>query len=157
MEFLAGSDGPIIPDPETAATEEHKLRTEAAMTLFRGNADRVQHFMRRAKELGRSGNDTVVTLIDVRDPLGSSLADRMMPRGYDWQQHQREPHEIPIMCGLAAKPALPQFLHDRGCHDVAEQLRDSDELQVVVLHAGVAVVLEVNFDVENPGAAPGPL
>lgn len=39
MEFLTGSDGSIIPDPET--TDEQLAKTESAMSLFRANADRI--------------------------------------------------------------------------------------------------------------------
>ncbi|HKR81995.1 MAG TPA: hypothetical protein VJR27_03265 [Candidatus Saccharimonadales bacterium] len=113
MEFLAGSDGPIVPDPNKAAYNERELtKSQSAMDFFLGNAERMIHFKRRAEELGRSGEDTVITLINVDDPVGKILADRLMP-GQDWQSY-RDAGETPVARGLASKSGIPQFLETAG-------------------------------------------
>jgi len=148
MEFLSGSDGPIIPDPSESLTKEQLEKTQAAMDLFKGNAERMKHFKRRVEELGRSGKDTVITLIDVDDPVGKVLADMLMP-GHDWQRY-RDAGEIPVSRGLAAKDAIPEFLVDAGYRLAANELLSTDDLRAVVLSSGVALVLDVEFSEQNP-------
>lgn len=144
MEFLAGLNGPIIPDPETAATGEQLARTQSAMDFFRANAERIKHFKQRVAELGRSGQDTVITLINVDDPIGGDLADILMP-GNDWQRY-RDAGELPVARGLASKDGIPEFLEDSGYDIAARELAVTSDLMLVVLDAGVALVLNVDFD-----------
>jgi len=144
MEFLSGRDGPIIPDPDEAASADYIERTQAAMDLFRANAERMQHFSQRVKALGRTGRDTVITLIDVDDPVGGVLAEALMP-GHDWQSY-RDAGEIPVARGLAAKDGMPEFLSEAGYTLAADELRATDDLRVVVLSSGVALVMDVAFN-----------
>ena len=152
VEFITGPDGPIIPDPESAATDEHLASTESAMDLFRANAERVKHFERRVGELGRSGRDTVITVLNVDDPLGGVLADILMP-GHDWQRY-RDAGEIPVARGLASKSGLPEFLEEAGYSIAAGELAGTDDLRVLVLDSGVALVLGVDFTVPEGPANP---
>ncbi len=143
MEFLSSLDGSIIPDPSQSPTREQLERTQAAMEFFKGNAERVRHFTQRVEELGRTGEDTVITLIDVDDRVGKVLADMLMP-GHDWQRY-RDAGEIPVARGLAAKDGIPEFLKDAGYELAANELLATNDLRVVVLNSGVALVLDVEF------------
>ena len=143
MEFLAGRSGPIIPDPETVATDKHLASTESAMDLFRANAERVMHFKQRVNELGRSGQDTVITLLNVDDPVGGVLADILMP-GHDWQSY-RDADETPVARGLASKSGISEFLEEAGYQIAANELAGTDDLRVLVLDSGVALVMDVDF------------
>ncbi len=142
MEFLVCSSGAIIPDPE-AASSEQLAKTQAAMGLFRANADRVKHFTRRVAELGRSSQDTVITVINVDDPIGGVLAGALMP-GHDWQSY-RDAGEVPVARGLADKDAISGFLGAAGFNTAQSELMNTDDLRVVVPDAGVALVLDVEF------------
>jgi len=147
MEFLAGQSGPIIPSPETAATDEYIASTETAMELFRENADRVRHFQQRVNELGRSGQDTVITLLNVDDPIGGVLADILMP-GHDWQPY-RDAGKVPTARGLASKSIVQEFLKAAGYQIAADELAGTDNLRVLVLDSGVALVMGVDFTVPD--------
>ncbi len=143
MEFLAGRSGPIIPDPEAAATDKHLASTESAMDLFRANVERVMHFTQRVNELGRSGQDTVITVLNVDDPIGGVLADILMP-GQDWQRY-RDAGEVPVARGLASKSGISEFLEEAGYEIAANELAGTDKLRVLVLDSGVALVMDVDF------------
>lgn len=146
MEFSVGRDGPIVPEPEHAATPEQLARTQTAMDLFQANAERIQHFKQRVEELGRSGEDTVVTLLNVDDPMGNILADFLMPE-YDWQRY-RDAGEVPVARGLAAKDGILTFLQEAGYTIAAQELADTNDLRVLVMDAEVALILDVRFETE---------
>lgn len=143
MEFLSGPEGPIVPDPDKKVDEDHLASTEAAMTLLRGNIERVEHFKARAEALGLSGRDAVITLANVDDQAGGLLADLLMP-GHDWQQY-RDAGQMPVARGLAPKETVTEFLSATGYNVAAAELISTEELRVVVLEAGVALVLDVAF------------
>jgi hypothetical protein len=142
MEFLAGADGPLIPNPGETVSAEQLARAMSALEFFRANAERLSHFKQRVEELGRSGRDTVITLINVDDPVGKVLSDILMP-GHDWQQY-RDAGETPVARGLASKDGIPEFLAEFGFGDAARELSETDDLRVVVLDSGIAQVLEVD-------------
>lgn len=146
MEFLTDRDGVVIPDPEAVITEDELARCQSAMDFFSGNAEHIKRFKQKAEELGRSGQDTVITLINVDDPCGAILADVLMP-GHDWQRY-RDAGEIPVARGLAGKDGIPDFLEEAGYPSAASDLLHTDDLMVVVLDAGIALVLNVDFDIE---------
>lgn len=144
-EYLAGRDGmPIGPDVD-ALSGDNMDSIKACMSFFAANADRIKYFIQRVKELGRSGADTVITLIDVDDPTGHGalLADLLMP-GEDWQQY-RDRGEVPVARGLAARETFPEILEELGYDVAARELASSDDLRVIVLHASAVQVMEVQF------------
>ena len=114
------------------AVEKHNCR----LTL-EANADRVEHFRRRAVELGRSNADVVVVLANVNDHNGSVIADILMP-GHDWQQF-RDRGEVPFARGLAGRAGVQEFAEviDK---DAADKLWSFDGLAVVVVDRGVVEV-----------------
>jgi len=116
------------------------------MDLFQANAERIQHFKQRVEELGRSGEDTVVTLLNVDDPMGNILADFLMPE-YDWQRY-RDAGEVPVARGLAAKDGILTFLQEAGYTIAAQELADTNDLRVLVMDAEVALILDVRFETE---------
>ncbi len=140
MEFISGPSGNITPDPGYPISAEQLAKTAAAMELFWANTDRVGHFMRRVTELGRSGADTVITLVDADDPVGGILADNLVPN-CDWQQF-RDRGEMPIARGLAEKDAIHDFLKVAGFDEAAAELQGTDQLRIVVITEGIALALD---------------
>ncbi len=144
-EYLMGPDrNPVGPDVDNLSPTELDAINKCA-EFFAANADRVRYFTDRVKELGRSGADTVIVVIDVDDPTGHGalLADLLMP-GEDWQQY-RDKGDIPVARGLVAKEQFPGILADLGYLKAAEELARTDELSVVVLHVEMVQVMVVNF------------
>ena len=125
-------------------TGEQLARSQSVMDFFRQNADPVQRFQRRAQELGQSGRDMVITVINVDDPLGGILADSLMP-GHDWQKY-RDAGAMPVARGLAVKERVVAFLGEAGYGIAASELANTDDLRVLVVHEEMAVVMDVIFD-----------
>lgn len=147
MEFLVELDGQLIPDPEHDEDPKHIADIKAAMDFFGANADRVKHFKNRLKELGKSGLDTVITVIDVDDTYGGMLADALMPN-HDWQQY-RDAGEIPVARGLANKDGIVGFLEAAHYYAASNELREANDIRVLVLHSAIALVLDVEFKPET--------
>jgi hypothetical protein len=144
-EYLVGKDfRPFGPDVDKL-TDDGRASIDACLRFFAANADRMKHFTQRVRELGRSGADTVITLIDVDDPTGHGkiLADMLVP-DENWQQY-RDRGEVPVARGLAASESFPEILEELGYSVAAHELARSDDLQVVVLHAGTVQVMQVQF------------
>lgn len=147
MEFIAGPNGPIIPDPEKPSDAEHIAQSQAAAELLRGNIERIEHFKQRVEALGRSGRDTVITLLNVDDPVGGILAEILMPN-HDWQRY-RDAGEMPLARGMAPKEGVIAFLQALGFDTAAATLQNSDDLKVLVLEAEVAVVVDADLGKPN--------
>lgn len=144
MEFLVGPSGQVVLDPEKSATDEQIARSQSAMDFFQANAERIRHYKQRVEDLGRTGQDTVITLINVDDPIGRVLADILMP-GHDWQTY-RDAGEIPVARGLASKSGIPEFLEGVGYGVAASELLGTNDLRVVVLDVDIALVLDVEYE-----------
>lgn len=133
----------VLDDPEALgvirAVEKHNLRT-----LLDQNRERVEHFTRRADELGRSPLDVVIVILAVDDPFGGALADALMP-GHDWQAI-RARGEIPLARGLAGRAGIQDAL-DSVDPEAGKKLWASESLSVVVVDRGVAEVFPA---VEGP-------
>lgn len=145
-EYLFGRDGQPIGAELDALTDAQRESLSACAELLVSNADRVKHFTARVRELGRSGADTVITLINVDDPSGNGalLADMLMP-GHDWQQY-RDRGETPIARGLAAKESFPGILNKLGYHVAANELASNDDLRIIVLHGGTVQIMDAQFE-----------
>ena len=143
MEFLGASDAPIIPDPEAATSPEQLAMTQAALNFFDANAERMKYFKDRAVELGRTGHDSVITLINVDCPAGGVLAEALMP-GHNWQRF-RDIGEVPVARGLVPKDGVLAFLGATGFTTAERELREANKLMFVVLDSEVALVLDVGF------------
>lgn len=141
MELLFGSDGSIVPVTSEQLTDDQLANTYLAMDLYKHNAERMGHFKQKVEALGRSGADTVITLLNVDDPVGKVLADIVMP-GHDWQKF-RDAGETPVARGMVTKGAIPEFLTHYGYTKTADELAMTDELKVLVISSGVALVLDV--------------
>ncbi len=115
------------------------------MDFFRANSESAMHYKQRVSELGRSGRDTVITVLNVDDPIGGVLADILMP-GHDWQKH-RAAGTVPVARGLAPKSGIPEFLEEAGYQVAASELAGTDDLRVLVLDSEVALVMDVDFTV----------
>ena len=111
------------------AVEKHNCR----LTLD-ANADRVEHFRRRAVELCVRSEDVVIVIANVDDGQGSVLAELLMP-GHDWQQF-RDKGEVPFARGLAGRDGVQEFA-DAIDTDAGDKLRAFNGLAVVVVDRGV--------------------
>ena len=143
MEFLSGLGEPALLNPLELPTHEQLERTQTALCFFIANAGHIRHLKQKAEEVGRTGEDSVVTLIDVDDPVGSKLADTLVP-GHDWQRY-RNVSETPVMRSVATKDGVLDFLGNAGHELATRELSASDDLMVVVLNSGVALVLDASF------------
>ncbi len=144
-EYLFGPDAMAVGTELDELTDSRRGAIDDCVGFFAANSDRMRHFAGRVVELGRSGADTVITLIDVDDPTGHGrlLADLLMP-GEDWQQY-RDRGETPVARGLAAKEAFPDILSELGYDLAASELASTDDLRVIVLHAETVQIMDVRF------------
>lgn len=147
MEFIAGGNREIIPGPDATVDDDHLRHTRAAMEFFQNNAEAVVRFRQRAEELGRSGVDTVIALINVDDEIGGVLADALMP-GHNWQAY-RDAGQEPIAQGLALKDGIPEFLESYGHMNSGALLRDSSDLKVLVVDSGVSLLIDSDFEIPS--------
>jgi hypothetical protein len=144
-EYLAKPGGkPVGPDVD-ALPDDKRASIEACLDFFALNAERIRHFSERIEALGRSGADTIITLIDVDDPTGNGavLAELLMP-GHDWQQY-RDKGVPAVARGLADKEPFPDILARLGYDVAARELASTDELRVLVLHAETVQIMDVQF------------
>lgn len=144
-EYLLGPDGrPVGPEVD-ALTGVQRDAIMACGDFLRANIERIDHFKRRVAELGRSGKDTIITLIDVDDPTGHGklFADMLMP-DHNWQQF-RDKGETPVARGLANKDGFPDILSELGFDEAARALITTEDLQVMVVHAGAIQIIDANY------------
>ncbi len=137
MEYIVGEDGSLMPDPEYDIGSEELARVTAAMDFYRESSEGLGTTIQRVGELGLSGANTTIALIDTTDPEAVVLADYALP---EWRAHQREGTRIAIR-GVIAKGLALDFLELAGHLGTAEDLRSTDELRIVVVAARTAVVL----------------
>jgi len=131
------ADGQLVLDDPVAvavisAVEKHNCRNTLEM-----NADRVEHFKRRLKELGMTPDQAVIVLLNVDDVHGGPLAEILMP-GHNWQEI-RDQGEVPFARGLAAREGIQDILANFDA-DAATKLRGMTGVAVVVVDRGVAEV-----------------
>lgn len=129
----------VLVDPDAAAVAEAVARhnCEAFLAL---NADRVEHFLRRAATLRAEGRrDLCLVILDVDDSLGSELADVLMP-GYDWQAI-RDRGEKPVARGLVTLSGMVDVFEQVAAqHATALKACPRDHLPVVVMTGGGVLV-----------------
>ncbi len=145
-EYIFGRDGVLVGQDLDALSADELQAIQSCASFLLINANHILRFTNRVTELGRSGLDTVITLIDVDEPSGKGglVAELLMP-GHNWQQY-RDRGEVPIARGLASKDGFPEILTELGYANAARHLSGTDELSVVVLHAGTAQVMEVAIE-----------
>lgn len=145
-EYIFGPDGEPIGPAFDAATSAEKDAISACIEFFAAYSDRISYYVQRVEELDRSGVDTVITLINVDDPTGngSVIANLLMP-GEDWQQY-RDRGEPPVALGLATKQPFPAILADMGYETASQELGSTDDLRIVLLHAGTVQILDARFE-----------
>lgn len=106
--------------------------------------DRVQHFLKRIREMNRLPCEVVIVLLNVDDSTGGMVADILMP-GYDWQQF-RDRGEIPFARGLAGREGLQRVLDELDPPE-GQKLREAWAVNaVVVMDHGQAEVFKEGVD-----------
>ena len=122
-----------------AAVEAHNrgVAYQNCLVIKRHNAERIEHFKRRAVERLLPPKDAVLVILDADDQLGGALAEHLM-RGHDWQQY-RDKGQIPLARGLAMREGIVEVL--RGVlPELARQLETEEELALLILHGGTGLV-----------------
>lgn len=134
------SDEPIAFDDGSSLAGAVAVAKYNCRGLLIVNAARVQHFVRRIAELGRSPADTAIVVINVDDPHGAIAAEALMP-GHDWNAY-RARGETPIGRGLVERPGIQEML---DAIDPAAALKfAAAEVPVLVVDQGVVEVFEAS-------------
>lgn len=133
----------VLHDPMALAVATTVNRANCRRT-FELNRDRVTHFQARSVEIaaarGMRPDELVIMIINVNDPTGGQLTEKLMP-GHDWQSI-RDRGEIPFARGLVGRAGIQDIL-DVFDPDAAETLRTFDGLAVVVIDYGFASIHEI--------------
>lgn len=132
--FRACDGAMVLVDTKASAIVE-ALAKDACQRLLAANAERLEHFAERAK-----GRDNVCfVLLDVDDPRGAAVAERLMP-GHDWQSYRRR-GEKPVARGLATFDGMIDVLEviEEGLSSAWSFCGDND-LPVVVMTGGAVLV-----------------
>ena len=128
----------VLVDPVAAGVVKAVAEHNCGGTFTR-NKDRIAHFIERARVLGKSADEVVITVINVDTPLGGPLAEALMP-GFDWQAI-RDRGEVPFARGLAGREGIQEVL-DELYLPAGEVLRGVGGLAVVVVDYGVAAIFK---------------
>lgn len=133
--FTHACDGTLVLVDPAASAMTAALGKDACKSLLAANAERLAHFAERARGL----DNVCFVLLDVDDPRGAALADKLMP-GHDWQQYRRR-GETPIARGLATLGGMVGVLEQiqEGLAYAWMHCGDED-LPVVVMTAGAVLV-----------------
>lgn len=104
----------------------------ACRDLLDLNAERVEHFRRRAIERGLAPADTLIVVLDGDCRLGCMFAEPLMPP--DWQAPHRAMGAKPIARGLASRGPMNDML-DQFFPAVGAWMRGCDTAAVLVVTA----------------------
>jgi len=133
-------DGQLVLDDPDAVEMIRAVGKHNCEQTFKDNIDRVEHFMSRINQLGKSPSEIVIVIINVDDPYGQPIAEALMP-GHDWQSY-RDQGQIPFARGLAERSGIEDIVEtfDKEAAD-ALRARPNQFCTVVVDH-GVAEVFK---------------
>lgn len=111
------------------------------------------HFAIRVREQGRDPAAMVIVILEVDDPLGGAVANRLMP-GHDWQPI-RDRGQMPVACGLAMKAGIAVVV-GRACGvEWAQKLDDVPAGSVAVCVIAGGAVCTAYVDVPTEAAPAG--
>lgn len=125
----------ILIDPMACAVAKAVAKHNCKNT-FDAHADRVIHFFNRVVELGLNSQNTVIVIANVDDPLGSILADVLMP-GFNWNEI-RQRGEIPFARGLAVRDGVIEFVKKVDPEIVIDD--NPEQVQVIVVDHGTCEI-----------------
>src|SRR5574338_846388 len=139
-------DGQIVLDDPQAlaiirAIEKHNCGATLAL-----NADRVIHFKKRIRDLGKTVQEVCIVILNVDDHNGGMLADILMP-GYDWDAIRAQ-GQIPFARGLTSRDTLQKGLVILD-PEAGKKLEEAKGVAVVVMDHGVVEVFESPLDDTN--------
>lgn len=128
--------------PRTLWVADDAVGTAAAETcriFLADSAGRLAHFARRAVERGGPPELLAIAVLEVDDPLGRALADRLMP-GHDWQAY-RDRGETPVGRGLTLREGM-QGVVDLFDRKLGRAVREVPAgcLPVIVVAGGTVAV-----------------
>jgi hypothetical protein len=143
------NDQLVLVDPVAAGVIQ-------ALQQFKGNVgtcrhtleiqlERVVHFTRRIRELGKNPIEVTIVLLNVEDPWGGLMADILMP-GHDWQPY-RDRGEVPFARGLAGREGMQGVLDELDPKEGAKLREAGPVVTVIVMdHGEVKVFKKGDWD-----------
>ena len=132
----------VIDDPDAVEAMRAVAKYNCKDTLA-AHQDRVEHFAKRITERGTTAADVVIVILNVDDPHGGPIADRLMP-GFNWQEI-RDRGEQPFARGLAGRQGIQEILGHFDT-EAADALAKIEGVAVVVVDYGVAAVRGIAAD-----------
>ncbi len=136
-------DGELVLDDPHAVEVIRTVAKYNCKDTLTANQDRVEHFAKRITETGRTAADVVIVILNVDDPHGGPIADRLMP-GFNWQEI-RDRGEQPFARGLAGRQGIQEILAHFDT-EAADTLAKIEGVAVVVVDYGVAAVCGLEAD-----------
>ncbi len=132
-------DGQLVLEDPDALGVARAIAKHHCRALLEADADRIAHFRRRAQVLGHHAGDVVIVLLNVDDPVGGALAEKLVPN-HNWQAY-RDLGQIPVARGLAGREGIQDAL-DFFDHNAGDTLRlvATARIAVIVVDYGVAEV-----------------
>lgn len=136
----------VLDDPDALAVMTAVAQHNCRATLT-AHGDRIAHFRRRAQDLGRSAETTMIVVINADEPLGEEMAAVCgMPAG--WADAYRAQQQVPFARGLVDRVGMQALLDTLGISagNPAEALRATEGLPVLVLDHGVITIFDIDED-----------
>jgi hypothetical protein len=137
-------DGRLVLDDPDAVAVAKAVALHNCRTSFDLQRERIRHFARRARELGREDSLAIV-LLNVDDPNGGPLADVLMPNQDAMWQALRDDGQVPFARGLAERMGIEKLVLalDKEAGETMKAIHrlPSQGLPVVVMDQGVVLVL----------------
>jgi len=137
----------VLDDPDALAVMTAVAYHNCRATLA-AHGERVSHFQRRVRELGRSNATTLIVVINADEPLGEEVAAVCgMPKG--WADTYRAQRQIPFARGLVDRAEMQELLDVLGDEPgtswstPAETLRAAKGLPVLVLDHGIIAIFDL--------------
>ncbi len=130
-------DGQLVLDDPDAMAVIRAIGRVNCVGTYKVHKERIEHFLRRIDERGMSPAEVVVIIANVDDPLGTILAELLMPQE-DWDPY-RARGEIPYARGLANRTFIQAALDGAGL-EAAKELEALEGKAVVVVDFGSAEV-----------------
>lgn len=132
----------VLVDPVAAGVIQaiNQYNGKSCLHTLETQLERVVHFTRRIRELGKKPTEVTIVLLNVDDPWGGSLADILMP-GHDWQQY-RDRGEVPFARGLAGREGLQSILDEIEPKEGTKLREAGPVVTVIVMDQGKVEVFK---------------
>ena len=139
-------DGQLVLNDPDALEVIRAIGKHNCKSTLDDNEERIAHFVKRVEELGRTGEDTVIVILNVNDYYGKSFVEAVMP-GQDaiWQDY-RDKGMIPYARGLAERGGIQGMLEVIDKEAAAKLEIITEGIGIVVVDHEVAEVWKAKPD-----------